>query len=192
MNRHILVVEDEEKIAQLLNDYLENSGFSVTLMNNGSMVIPTIKKKMPNLILLDVMLPGMDGLEICKEVRKFSSVPIIMVTARGEEIDKLLGLEFGADDYISKPFSPREVVARVKTVLRRVQPETESRQIVMGEIAMNTDTRQVKIGETELKLTPSEFGLLKEMMSQPERVFSRNELLSKVQGYDFAPACQAA
>lgn len=185
MNRHILVVEDEEKIAQLLNDYLENSGFSVTLMNNGSMVIPTIKKKMPNLILLDVMLPGMDGLEICKEVRKFSSVPIIMVTARGEEIDKLLGLEFGADDYISKPFSPREVVARVKTVLRRVQPETESRQIVMGEIAMNTDTRQVKIGETELKLTPSEFGLLKEMMSQPERVFSRNELLSKVQGYDF-------
>ena len=185
MNRNILVVEDEEKIALLLKDYLENSGFSVTWLNNGSLVIPRIKKQPPDLILLDVMLPGMDGMEVCKEVRKFSMVPVIMITARAEEIDRLLGLELGADDYICKPFSPREVVARVKTVLRRAQPETVTSQIVLGEIIVNVDSRQVVVAGTELKLTPSEFGLLKEMMSQPGRVFTRNELLNKVQGYDF-------
>jgi len=178
-------VEDEKKISQLLKDYLESSGFVVTCLNNGSLVIPRVKKQMPSLILLDVMLPGMDGMEICKEIRKFSTVPIIMITSRAEEIDRLLGLELGADDYICKPFSPREVVARVKTVLRRVQPESVSKQITAGEISLNIDSRQVMVGENELILTPSEFGLLKEMMSQPGRVFSRNELLSKVQGYDF-------
>jgi two-component system, OmpR family, response regulator BaeR len=185
MSRNILVVEDEEKIARLLKDYLENSGFSVTWLNNGSLVIPRVKKQPPDLILLDVMLPGMDGMEVCKELRKFSMVPVIMITARAEEIDRLLGLELGADDYICKPFSPREVVARVKTVLRRANPETATPQFILGEIAVDVDSREVIVAGKELKLTPSEFGLLKEMMSQPGRVFTRNELLNKVQGYDF-------
>ena len=185
MSRHILVVEDEEKIARLIKDYLENSGFLVTWLNDGSLVIPRVKKQMPDLILLDVMLPGMDGMEICKEIRKFSTVPVIMITARAEEIDRLLGLELGADDYICKPFSPREVVARVKTVLRRVQPEISANQIIVGIIVLNVDSHQVMVADKELKLTPSEFGLLKEMMSQPGRVFSRNQLLNKVQGIDF-------
>ena len=185
MSRNILVVEDEEKIALLLKDYLENSGFSVSWLNNGSLVIPRIKKQPPDLILLDVMLPGMDGMEVCKELRKFSMVPVIMITARAEEIDRLLGLELGADDYICKPFSPREVVARVKTVLRRAHPEAATPQFILGEIAVDVDSREVIVAGKELKLTPSEFGLLKEMMSQPGRVFTRNELLNKVQGYDF-------
>ena len=185
MSRNILVVEDEEKIALLLKDYLENSGFSVSWLNNGSLVIPRIKKQPPDLILLDVMLPGMDGMEVCKELRKYSMVPVIMITARAEEIDRLLGLELGADDYICKPFSPREVVARVKTVLRRAHPEAATPQFILGEIAVDVDSREVIVAGKELKLTPSEFGLLKEMMSQPGRVFTRNELLNKVQGYDF-------
>ncbi len=118
--REILVAEDEIKIAEILKDYLERAGYRVSCLENGGQVVPHVKKNQPCLILLDLMLPGLDGLAICREVRKFSQVPIIMITARVEEIDRLLGLELGADDYICKPFSPREVVARVKAVLRRV------------------------------------------------------------------------
>ena len=115
--KHILVVEDEEKIVKLLCDYMEAAGFRTSSQDRGDRVVAGIKKDMPDLILLDVMLPGMDGMEVCREIRKFSNVPIIMITARVEEIDRLLGLELGADDYICKPFSPREVVARVKAIL---------------------------------------------------------------------------
>ena len=120
----ILIVEDEEKLAKLAADYLHNAGFATDTLSNGDAVVPWVKQHHPDLILLDLMLPGRDGLTICREIRKFSSVPIIMVTARIEEIDRLLGLEMGADDYICKPFSPREMVARVKAVLRRLQPQT--------------------------------------------------------------------
>ncbi len=185
MSQEILIVEDEEKIAQLLKEYLEKSGYIVSVLNNGSMVISRLKKRMPDLILLDVMLPGMNGTDICREVRKFSAVPIIMVTAKVEEVDRLIGLELGADDYVCKPFSPREVVVRVKTVLRRIQPEQQSSSLRVGEIFVNIDSREVRINDSRLVLTPSEFGILKEMMLQPNRVFSRNELLNKVQGYDF-------
>lgn len=185
MVQHILIVEDEEKIALLLKDYLENAGYHVTCAHNGSIAVSQVKRTNPNLILLDLMLPGMDGMDVCREVRKFSSVPIIMITAKVEEVDRLIGLELGADDYICKPFSPREVVARVKTVLRRINPEKISEKLSIGVITVDLETHQVIIDGQNLSLTPSEFGLLKSMISQPNKVFSRNELLNQVQGYDF-------
>ncbi len=185
MKQNILIVEDEEKIARLLEDYLRNAGYNSTHIQNGSIVVSFVKKNNPDLILLDLMLPGMNGLDICREIRKFSTVPIIMVTAKSEEIDRLIGLEMGADDYICKPFSPREVVARVKTVLRRVSMETVLTKMTVGVITIELENQQVLINNQQLKLTKSEFNLLKIMMAQPNRVFTRNELLNQVQGYDF-------
>jgi two-component system, OmpR family, response regulator BaeR len=184
-SQHVLIIEDEEKIATLLRDYLERSGFRASLIDRGDGAVPFIKHNTVDLILLDIMLPGMDGLEVCREIRKFSSVPIIMITARVEEVDRLLGLEFGADDYICKPFSPREVVARVKAVLRRIRPVMEGHTIKAGSIELHEDMRDVSINGTELKLTPIEFGLLRVLLANPGRVFSRSELVSRVQGYDY-------
>jgi len=183
--KHILVVEDEEKISRLLCDYLKEAGFRISTQNNGDRVIPQIKKDSPDLILLDIMLPGKDGMELCREIRQFSNIAIIMITARVEEIDRLLGLELGADDYICKPFSPREVVARVKAVFRRVHAEPRSHRLVVGPISLDEETHQVLIDKKVLNLTPNEFGLLKIMMGRPNRVFSRSELINRVQGYDF-------
>jgi DNA-binding response OmpR family regulator len=183
--KHILVVEDEEKIASLLCDYLKEAGFRTLTQNNGDRVISQVKEDRPDLILLDIMLPGKDGMELCREIRQFSDVPVIMITARVEEIDRLLGLELGADDYICKPFSPREVVARVKAIFRRLHPESRAHQLVAGSISLDDETHQVMIGKQVLDLTPNEFGILKIMMRRPNRVFSRGELISRVQGYDF-------
>lgn len=182
---HILVVEDEKKISDLLNDYLNKEGFHVVCLDRGDQVIEKIKRSAPALILLDIMLPGLDGVSVCREIRKFSNIPIIMVTARVEEIDRLIGLEMGADDYICKPFSPREVVARVKAVLRRTRPGDTPQRIVVGPIVLDENTRQVTIDGRPLSLTPSEYGLLHVMIASPERVFSRSELLDRVQGYRF-------
>lgn len=184
---HILVVEDEAKLREVLRDYLEKEGYQVTCLDRGDTVIPLVKQSMPDLILLDIMLPGMDGLEVCRGIRSFSPVPILMLTARVEEIDCVLGLELGADDYICKPFRPREVMARVKAVLRRSRPEpmTAPTRLKAGLIELNADTHQVTITGQEVKLTPIEFGLLRLMMEHPGRVFSRSELVSRVQGYDF-------
>lgn len=184
-NHHVLIVEDETKIAELLRDYLNAAGFVVTCLFKGTGVVSAVKYNPPDLILLDVMLPGKDGMEICREIRKFSNVPIVMVTARVEEIDRLIGLELGADDYICKPFSPREVVARVKAVLRRMHPELDGKKMTAGPISLDEETHLVTIDNEELNLTPSEFGILKVMMVHPGRVFTRNELINKVQGYDF-------
>lgn len=184
-SKHILVVEDEKKIADLICDYLKAADFRTSTLSRGDRVVSQIKKEPPDLIILDIMLPGMDGMAICREIRKFSNVPIIMLTARVEEIDRLLGLELGADDYICKPFSPREVVARVKTIFRRVHTEIPSHRLVAGPISLDTESHQVIINQQPLSLTPNEFGLLKSMMSQPNRVFSRSELINRVQGYEF-------
>jgi len=181
----ILIVEDEVKIAAVLKDYLEKSGYRASLLERGDAVISFVKEKPVDLILLDVMLPGLDGMEVCKGIRKFSSVPIIMVTARVEEIDRLIGLEIGADDYICKPFSPREVVARVKAVLRRIHPAQEEKVISAGGVSINISSHQVTVQDNPLKVTPSEFRLLKVMMTHPSRVFSRTELVGLVQGYEF-------
>jgi two-component system response regulator BaeR len=183
--KHILVVEDEEKIAELLCDYLKQSGFGTSTLNNGNHVISQIKREPPDLILLDIMLPGKDGMELCREIRQFSSVPIIMVTARIEEIDRLLGLELGADDYICKPFSPREVVARVKAIFRRLHPGPSGRHLVVGSISLDDETHQVTVDKKVVDLTPNEFGILKTLMQRPNRVFSRSELINRVQGYAF-------
>jgi two-component system response regulator BaeR len=183
--KHILVVEDEEKIANLLGDYLKQAGFGTSTLTDGDRVIPQIKKDPPDLILLDIMLPGKDGMALCREIRQFSSVPIIMVTARVEEIDRLLGLELGADDYICKPFSPREVVARVKAIFRRLRPDLPPHHLVIGSISLDDETHQVTIDKKVLNLTPNEFGILKTLMQRPNRVFSRSELINRVQGYAF-------
>jgi two-component system response regulator BaeR len=184
-SRHILIVEDEEKIASLLCDYLKEAGFRTSTQNNGDRVIAQIKKDPSDLILLDIMLPGKNGMELCREIRQFSNIPIIMITARVEEIDRLLGLELGADDYVCKPFSPREVVARVKAIFRRLHAEPRTHTLIIGSISLDDKTHQVMIDKQLLNLTPNEFGLLKIMMNQPNRVFSRSELINRVQGYDF-------
>ena len=182
---HILIVEDEIKIRELMRDYLKAAGFSVSCLERGDVVIPFVRKNQPDAILLDIMLPGMDGMAVCRGVREISAVPILMMTARVQEIDRVRGLELGADDYICKPFSPREVVARVKAVLRRGQPVQEGKIIKVGEIELNEETRQVMVCGQELLLTPIEYGLLKVMLARPNRVFPRSELINHVQGYDF-------
>lgn len=180
--RDILIVEDEPKLASLLADYLRAANFIPHILDNGLAVIPTVQSTPPSLVLLDLMLPGKDGLDVCRELRQFSQVPIIMVTARVEEIDRLLGLELGADDYICKPFSPREVVARVKAVLRRHEPAPAQGELVtppgdsIPGLLINTETHRVELDGTRLDLTPVEFRLLATLAAEPGRVFSRAAL----------------
>lgn len=181
--KQIMVVEDELKIARIVGDYLESSGYQAVLISHGNDVISQVHKSRPDLIILDIMLPGKDGIELCKEIRRFSDVPIIMLTAKVEEIDRLLGLELGADDYICKPFSPREVVARVKTILKRVAPQTTPKMLSCGKINLDPVCHQVFIMNAEVQLTPIEFGLLQFLMTNSGQVFSRNELIDNVQGY---------
>jgi len=184
-HEHILIVEDERKLADLLRDYLSEVGYTVSWLDRGDRVVSRVKQDPPGLVLLDIMLPGTDGTEVCREIRKFSKIPILMITARVEEVDRIIGLELGADDYICKPFSPREVVARVKAVLRRAYSEPETTRLAVGPISLDETSRRVSVDDEVLTLTPSEFGLLKIMMAHPGRVFSRSELLDKVQGYQF-------
>jgi two-component system response regulator BaeR len=175
---HILIVEDELKLARLQVDYLQNAGFDTDCLDNGLDVLPWLKANHTDLILLDLMLPGRDGLEICRELRSFSAVPIIMITARIEEIDRLLGLELGADDYICKPFSPREMVARVKAVLRRLHiPATEA---PTGAIKLDPHSFRVLAEGHEIELTTVEFQLLQALYQQPGRIFSRSKLMDLI------------
>jgi len=177
MSGSILIVEDEPKLAALLSDYLDQAGFATEILTNGLAVPPRVRAVPPDLVLLDLMLPGCDGLEVCKELRSFSSVPIIMVTARIEEIDRLLGLELGADDYICKPFSPREVVARVKAVLRRTGGEAAHRT---EGLALDPDCYRAEFNGAELELTAIEFKLLQHLAAQPGRIFSRQQLMDQI------------
>lgn len=174
VGREILVVEDEMKIVAVLKDYLERAGYRVSALDRGDLVVPHVRQSPPSLILLDLMLPGMDGMDVCREVRRFSSVPIIMITARVEEIDRLLGLELGADDYICKPFSPREVVARVKAVLRRVAAGATP---LADPVALDAERFEARVRGRPLTLTPVEFRLLHKLAGQPGRVFSRSQLI---------------
>ena len=178
MSRHIFVVEDEKQIATILRDYLVQEGYRAEVFGNGRDALEAFRQKAPDLMLLDLMMPEIDGLTVCKEVRKVSELPIIMLTAKAEEIDKLLGLELGADDYICKPFSPREVMARVKANLRRwpeqgAQPAEEE---VQGLVHKPESQRYIYDGET-LGLTGTEYKLLALMHSSPGRVYSRAQLL---------------
>lgn len=175
----ILIVEDEAKIASLLSDYLEKiGGYQTHWVDRGDEALQAFDEHSPDLVLLDLMLPGMDGLEVCKAIRAKSQVPVIMVTALVEEIDRLLGLELGADDYICKPFSPREVVARVKAVLRRAGACEEERK--SSPLQIDQELHIASINDRQLKLSPVEFALLNSLSAQPGRVFSRDQLMSSI------------
>jgi two-component system response regulator BaeR len=181
MEQHILVVEDSRELAQLMSDYLRAAGYRTHCLFTGEGVVEWVRRNSPQLILLDLMLPGGDGLEICRAIRTFSTVPIIMVTARVEEQDRLLGLDIGADDYICKPFSPREVVARVRAVLRRT-PEAAQGSAGTGSRLLQLDEGkfQARINNHLLSLTVVEFQLLALLAGQPGRVFSRGQLIERI------------
>jgi len=181
--KKILVVDDEPKIIQLTQDYLENAGFSVISAGDGERALAIIQVEKPDLVVLDLGLPGVDGLDVCRSLRKRSNLPIIMLTARDEETDKLIGLELGADDYITKPFSPKELVARVRSVLRRSELVQEGREVIrVGDVTLDLPRMQVTVGEVEIELTATEFQLLQALASQPGRIFTRSQLLSAVHG----------
>ena len=194
MDKKILVVEDEKAIADILEFNLKKEGYSVVCAYDGEAGLSAAKSENPDLILLDVMLPKLDGFEVCKEVRKNSNVPIIMLTAREEEVDKVLGLELGADDYITKPFSMRELMARIKANVRRsaVAPAAEAQvdaddenKLRFGNILINLKSLDVKKNGEHVELTPREFDLLKFLATQPNQVFSREELMENVWKYDY-------
>ena len=177
MSQHVLIVEDETKIASLLNDYLLQSGFETSVLYNGAEVEDWLANNATNIMLLDLMLPGKTGVDICKDVRNSSNLPIIMITAKVEEIDRLLGLELGADDYICKPFSPREIVARVKAVLRR----TETKEDLSDKgLIVDINTYKAIINGENMNLTAVEFQLLKVLSDHPGRIFSRGALVNKI------------
>lgn len=176
MTERILIVEDETRLASLLADFLEAAGFATEQLGDGRDVIARVRAEPPTLMLLDLMLPGRDGLDICRELRGFNNLPIIMTTARVEEIDRLLGLELGADDYICKPYSPREVVARVKAVLRRGwQPDAAH----TTRLQLDTDRLRASLGEAGVELTAIECGLLATLISAPGRIFTREQLIER-------------
>ena len=183
----ILIVDDEPKIVKTVKAYLESAGFRVATAGDGQLALTVFRHEKPALVVLDLGLPGLDGLDVARTLRRESNVPIIMLTARVDETDKLIGLELGADDYVSKPFSPRELVARVRAVLRRTGGEREQAPppIVAGDVRIDLERRQVTVDHQAIDLTPTEFDLLAVMARHPGRVFTRLELLDRVQGYAF-------
>ena len=186
----ILVVEDEASIASFVSLYLKNAGYDVRAVAPGGAALTQVASDPPALIILDLMLPDLDGIEICRRVRKTSDVPILMLTARDEDVDKIIGLEVGADDYLTKPFNPRELVARVKSVLRRSSTERrrdlEEQELRHGDVVINAGRREVKVGEDEIQLAPKEFDLLWELIDHRGLVLTRDQLLERVWGYTFA------
>ncbi len=182
MSQAILIVEDEPKLAELLQDYLKRDQYETRILDRGDQVVDWVRDHQPRLVLLDLMLPGKDGLEICREIRAFSQVPIIMMTARVEEIDRLLGLQLGADDYICKPYSPREVVARVASVLRRVEMvrSDDSSELRYRNIFLDESRFLCEVDEDRVELTRVEFRLLLAMVRRPGQVFSRDQLMHLV------------
>ncbi|GAV23656.1 response regulator transcription factor [Carboxydothermus pertinax] len=186
--KKILLVDDEEKIRNVLKLYLEKEGFTVIEAQDGEVALKRFSESNVDLIILDLMLPGLDGMEVAKEIRKKSMVPIIMLTARGEEIDKILGLELGADDYVVKPFSPREVIARIKAVLRRTitNPEMEPNSALkFGILEIYPEAREIRVNGEEILVTPLEFELLLYLVNNRGKALSREQLLTNVWGYDY-------
>ena len=184
----ILLVEDEAHIASLVELYLQNDGYTVEHVTDGVTALAAADRLKPSLVILDVMLPGMDGLEVCRRLRASSKIPIIMLTARDGEVDRVLGLELGADDYVTKPFSPRELVARVKAVLRRAEPDEppteEDEKLSLGPIRIDAARREVLVDEQPVELTAREFDLLAFLVRNRGIVFSRDRLLERVWGYE--------
>jgi two-component system alkaline phosphatase synthesis response regulator PhoP len=185
----ILVVEDESSIASFVALYLKNAGYAVRTAASGTDALNQVAQEMPGLIVLDLMLPDIDGIEVTKRIRQTSDVPILMLTARDEDVDKIIGLEVGADDYLTKPFNPRELVARIRSILRRAAPERrerESETIQHGDLHVDAGRREVHVGDVEIQLAPKEFDLLWELLDHRGLVLTRDQLLERVWGYTFA------
>src|SRR5919204_3800243 len=186
MTPKILVVDDEKHILELARLYLTREGYEVEGVGDGGQAVARFGQVKPDLVILDIMLPGSDGLTICKEIRKQSQVPIIMLTARDEVTDKVVGLEVGADDYLTKPFHPQELVARAKALLRRARVEPDQPRLIRaGRLEVDLERHEVRHGESKIPLRPKEFDLLALLARHPGRVFQRSELLDRVWGYDF-------
>jgi two-component system, OmpR family, alkaline phosphatase synthesis response regulator PhoP len=178
----IFVVDDEPQILKVLTVFMENAGFDVVVSMDGRTAFSTFQKEHPDFVVLDLNLPGMDGLEVCRAIRKESAVPILMLTARSEEADKLIGLEIGADDYIVKPFSPREIVARIRTIFRRTRTESEKTEIIqVDDLIIDTQKHTVRLGDQYIELTLAEFEILTILARQPRRVFSRTQIMDSAQ-----------
>jgi len=190
--KRILVVEDESKIARLVRDYLEHAGFEVVVASDGDVALAEARRSRPDLVVLDLGLPGRDGLDVARGLRRVSNVPIVMLTARGDETDRIVGLELGADDYVVKPFSPKELVARVRAVLRRTEAAGSGRAEVLrvADVEVDLPRMRVAVAGRPVELTPTEFQLLATLAREPGRVFTRGQLLDAVHGvgYRFADA----
>ena len=185
-NQRILVVDDDRNICELIRLYLEKEGFQVALAYDGQAAITSFKENTPSVVLLDVMLPKMDGFQVCREIRRISNIPIIMLTAKGETFDKVLGLELGADDYMVKPFENKELVARIKAVLRRYDPKDDAeKEIVYPNIAINLSNYELKINGNQIDIPPKELELLYYLATNPNKVFTREQLLETVWGFDY-------
>ncbi|MBC7958849.1 MAG: response regulator transcription factor [Vallitaleaceae bacterium] len=191
--KHIFVVDDDREIRFLIKKYLEKEGFKITDFSDSTLVFSEIKRLSPDLIVMDVMMPGIDGIELCKKIRKEYELPIIFVSARGEEVDRIIGLEVGGDDYLSKPFSPRELLARIKNIFRRLEKldnradvvDTES-AVMIKNTSLSPVQRMVHVNGVDAGLTMKEFDILKLLMSNQNKAYNRDQLLEKVWGYDFA------
>ena len=190
MANKILVVDDDLNICELLKLYLENDGYVVYTANDGKQAVDMFKNKTPDLVLLDIMLPKMDGWQVCREIRKTSSIPIIMLTAKGETFDKVLGLELGADDYVVKPFDTKEVMARVKAVLRRTKGDSEATEdkkktVIYDNLEINIQNYEMKVKGVPVDTPPKELELIYHFASNPNRVYTRDQLLDEVWGFDY-------
>lgn len=195
MPQKILVIEDEEGIIHLLNLYLRDAGYNVVIARDGADGLAMHAREHPDLVILDIMLPALDGFEVCRRIRSWSTTPILMLTARGDEDDRIAGLELGADDYLVKPFSPRELVSRVRAILRRVggqapqhqesQAQQEKSVLSFPNLTVDILSRRVEVKATEVMITPTEFDILALMAQSPGRVFTREVLMNKIWGYDY-------
>ncbi len=185
--KHIFVVDDERNIRDLIRKYLEKENYFVTVFENAQNVVIEINRLKPDLMVLDIMMPGTDGLELCKEIRKHSEIPIIFVSARDEELDRILGLELGADDYLSKPFSPRELVVRIKNIFRRLEKNNQIKieELMIKDIKVEFLRRYIEKDGTEIKLTTKEYDLLEFLIRNKNMPFTREQLLEKIWGYDY-------
>jgi two-component system, OmpR family, phosphate regulon response regulator OmpR len=192
MGNLVLMVDDDEKLQKLLKEYLENNGFQVLGLPDGTRVLETIRRESPNLVILDIMLPGKDGLEILKEIRRDFTLPVIMLTAKGEDTDRIVGLELGGDDYLAKPFNPRELLARIKAILRRVgsgiagDPEPGKRLLIKaGGVTLNMARQTVTTENREIELSTAEYRILEVLMKNPNTILNRDQLMTLARGRDF-------
>lgn len=186
MNRTILIADDDKKIVDLVTLYLKRDGYSVLPAYDGREALDVARRKQPDLVVLDLMMPELDGMDVCRLLRAESAVPIIMLTARTTDEDKLRGLDLGADDYVTKPFNPRELMARIRAVLRRASPGEQSRDdLIFGTLTVSFIRHEVLVGGQPVSLTPTEFRLLETLVREPGRAFSRSELLDRAFGYDY-------